>query len=562
MKKENIYHKRMLHLLAIFMLLLAPLLSLTPKAAAQAADSQRSGVDNPAYTFTSTDGSSISTTANPNETTVLIFGHTKCGDTRGTLSSISSCDWVKRSDIRVIFAEINGHTQEEVLAYEQGYQCPEMTFCYDTTIVGINNAMYKYAELFGINLRDGVDLPMIVLIDKDNKVQNLLTGKKTADELLAEINKLTGDSSGTDTPPTDSDVGFANFAYGLKTIDNTIVSTKADPTKTTVLLFGNVFCSITNATLQEIYNSSWVSSQDIRIIFADVMGNTLDDTKTFAQNFAGKGISFCHDESALNFNFALSYLSLYGHNGGTFPYIVLIDKNDRIRCLTLGYQSADDIYKEIEKIKNVTPETPNTPETPETPETPNTPETPMTISNVTGLKASSSTAKSVKLTWTKIPAAKGYIIYQYNNTKKTWDTKATLTQNTNSYIVKGLASGAAYHFAVKAYIQSKDGKQAVSEAYASAYTATAPGTVNFKVTPGKKKAILKWSKVKGATGYTIYYKTNKQKSWKKLKNTKATRYTKTRLKSGTTYTFTVKAFKTYKGKTYTSSFRSKKVTIR
>lgn len=533
----------MLRLLAIFTLFLVPLLSFTPKATAQAA-----GYDNPAYTFTSTSGSSISTTASPNETTVIIFGHTTCGYTRSTLSSVSSCDWVKRSDIRVIFAEINGHTQEEVLAYEQGYQCPDMTFCYDDSFVGINNAMYKYAELFGINLRDGVDLPMTVLIDKDNKVQSLLTGKKTADELLVEINKLTGDSSGGITPPpSGSDAGFANFAYGLKTTDNTIVSTKAVPTKTTVLLFGNVFCGITNATLQEIYDSNWVTRQDIRITFADVMGNSLNDTKTFAQKFPGKGISFCHDESGLNFNFALSYLSLYGHNGGTFPYIVLIDKNDKIRFLSLGYQPAADIYKEIEKIMNVTPEIS---------------EKPVTISDVTGLKTSAFTAKNVKLSWNKIPQAKGYIIYQYNNSKKKWDTKATLEQNTDSYTVKGLTPGTNYRFAVKAYTRSKDGKQILSKSYVSVYTATAPNAVNFKVTPGKKKAALKWSKVKGATGYTVYYKTGKQKSWKKLKSTKTTRYTKTKLKSGKTYTFTVKAYKTYKGKTYTSSFRSKKVKIR
>lgn len=546
MKEENIYQKHRLHLFAILMLLLVPLLSFAPGTTAQAA-----GYDNPAYTFTSTSDSSITTTATPNKTTILLFGHTKCGYTRSTLSSISSCDWVKRSDIRVIFAEISGQTQEEVLTFEQGYQCPDITFCYDDSIVGINNAMYKYAELFGINLRDGVDLPMTVLIDKNNKVQNLLTGAKTADALLAEINKLTGDSnSETTPPPSGSDVGFANFAYGLKTIDNTIVSTKADPSKTTVLVFGNVFCGITNATLKEIHESSWVSRQDIRIIFADVMGNSLNDTKTFAQNYAGKGISFCHDESALNFNIALSYLGLYGHNGGTFPYIVLVDKNDRIRHLTLDYQSEADIYKEIEKIMDVAPETPETPETP------------ATISNVTGLKISASTAKSVKLSWKKIPEAKGYIIYQYNNSKKKWDTKATLTKNTAAYTLKGLTAGTNYRFAVKAYIQSKDGKQISSKSYASVYTATAPNAVNFKVTPGKKKATLKWSKVKGATGYTVYYKTNKQKSWKKLKSLKATRYTKTKLKSGTTYTFTVKAFKTYKGKTYTSSFRSKKVKIR
>ena len=154
------------------------------------------------------------------------------------------------------------------------------------------------------------------------------------------------------------------------------------------------------------------------------------------------------------------------------------------------------------------------------------------------------------------------MLFRSNNSRKKWDTKATLDKNTASYSLKGLTPGTNYRFAVKAFTRSKDGKQVLSKSFVSVYTATAPNAVNFKVTPGKKKATLKWSKVKGATGYTVYYKTTKQKSWKKLKSTKDTRYTKTKLKSGNTYTFTVKAFKTYKGKTYTSSFRSRKVKIR
>jgi hypothetical protein len=72
----------------------------------------------------------------------------------------------------------------------------------------------------------------------------------------------------------------------------------------------------------------------------------------------------------------------------------------------------------------------------------------------------------------------------------------------------------------------------------------------------------KWSKVKGATGYTVYYKTKSKGSWKKLKNVKGTSYTKTKLKSKATYFFTVKAYKKYKGVTYTGSFSSKKVKIK
>ena len=93
-------------------------------------------------------------------------------------------------------------------------------------------------------------------------------------------------------------------------------------------------------------------------------------------------------------------------------------------------------------------------------------------------------------------------------------------------------------------------------------TATAPKSVNFKVKAGKKKATIRWNKVKGADGYTVLYKTKAKGSWKKLKNIKKTSYTKTKLKSGKTYYFTVKAYKKYKGQTYTGSFKTKKVKIK
>ena len=562
MKEKISFQKRMMRTVTIFTLLfLLPFLGSIPGIKAQAAD-QRSTINNPTYTFTSTNGTAVSSKANANETTVLIFGHTKCGYTRSTLNSISSCDWVKRSDIRVIFAETNGHTQEEVLAYEEGYQCPDITFCYDESDQNFM-AMVGYAQLFGAN---GGKYPMIVLIDKDNKVQNILSGTKTADELLTEIKKFAEiDEGGSTTPPSEPGTGIENIAYGLKTIDNTTVSTKANPNETTVLIFGYTTCGNTKATLQDVDKSDWVDRSDIRVIFADVYGATLEDTKAFAQNYPGKEIIFCHDESMLNYNLALSYLALDNKTGGTFPYIVLIDKNNKVQSITLGPKTAEEIITAINKFAETPEPTPTPTPTPDPTPTPTptpTPDpTPTTnVSNVSGFKASSS-AKSVKLTWKKVSKANGYIIYQYNSSKKTWVKKKTLKTNTTSYTVKSLTPGTAYRFAVKAYIQA-NGKQVNSKSYTSLYTATNPNAVSFKVTPGKKKATIKWNKVKGATGYTVYYKTSSKGSWKKLKATKSTSYTKTKLTSKKTYYFTVKAYKTYKGKTYTSSFTSKKVKIK
>ena len=130
----------------------------------------------------------------------------------------------------------------------------------------------------------------------------------------------------------------------------------------------------------------------------------------------------------------------------------------------------------------------------------------------------------------------------------------------NSYTVDNLKSAANYRFAIKAFIKQNQ-KQVFSKSYTSIYTSTKPKAVNFTASAGRKKVTLNWKKVKGATGYTVCYKTSQKAAWKTLKKTKSTKFTKKKLKSGKTYFFTVKAYKTYKGKTYTGSSKTRKVTV-
>lgn len=574
MREKNFIQKHARHIFAaIALLFFVPFLSVAAGTKAQA-EEQGTLADNLAYTFTSTDGSQVSTTANPGETTVLIFGNIGCGRTRSTLTSLSACEWVGRPDIRVVFTESMGASLEEVKEYEQSYQCPGITFCY-------GEMQRILAAMAGYTGKNGGTSPVVVLIDKDNKVRSVSEGKKTADEIMAGIKEFANiDYVGEVTPPAGSDSGFDNFPYLLKSIDGTDVSTIVKSDATTVLIFGYADCGNTKATLQSIKDSDWGRSHrsDIRMVYADVYGAALAETKVFAQNYQDTDVIFCHDEAGKNFSYALSYLSLYGQTGGTFPYIVYIDKNNKVQNITLGPKTADEILQEINKVAENAATIPGGQEpggsTPGGQEpggsTPggqepggNTSETgqSQSISDVTGLKAISS-AKSIKLTWKKIPQANGYIIYQYDSSKKAWGKKATLTKNTASYTLKKLAPATGYRFAVKAYLQAEDGNQVTSKSYKSIYTATAPSAVSFKVTAGKKKVTIKWTKQKGVTGYTVYYKAKASAPWKKLKTTKSAKYTKTKLKSGATYIFTVKAYKAYKGKTYTSSFRSKKVKIK
>ncbi|MGN1133126.1 MAG: fibronectin type III domain-containing protein [Oscillospiraceae bacterium] len=177
------------------------------------------------------------------------------------------------------------------------------------------------------------------------------------------------------------------------------------------------------------------------------------------------------------------------------------------------------------------------------------------LSNISKVSSTSSDT-SVKLTWSTVKDADGYYVYKYNTKTQKYEKFKTVKSNTFTFT--NLAKGTTYKFAVKAY----NGKVVSQPIYYS--TSTNPATVNFNITSDSKKATVKWSKVTGASGYKIYYKTSKNDSWKLLKtvNNKTTSYTKTGLAKGKTYYFTVKAYRTIGGKTYNGGYVTKSVRIK
>lgn len=172
---------------------------------------------------------------------------------------------------------------------------------------------------------------------------------------------------------------------------------------------------------------------------------------------------------------------------------------------------------------------------------------------------STSSANSVKLSWSKVSGAKGYVVYQ----KKSGKWSRIKVTSSNFYTVSKLKSGTTYQFCIKPY-KTSGSKTVYGNTSKTLTTSTNPATVNFKLTAGSKKAAVKWSKVTGASGYKIYYKTSKNGSWKYLKtvNNKTTNYTKTGLAKGKTYYFTVRAYRTTGGKTYNGGYAAKSVKIK
>lgn len=100
----------------------------------------------------------------------------------------------------------------------------------------------------------------------------------------------------------------------------------------------------------------------------------------------------------------------------------------------------------------------------------------------------------------------------------------------------------------------------VTEVQAAARVAT-PKLVSAKAS-GKSKIVFKWKAVKGASGYMVFRK-EKGGKWKnvaEVKSAKKTAFSDTKVTTGTQYIYSVKAFKTTKGKKTFSSYNKKGVT--
>ncbi len=148
------------------------------------------------------------------------------------------------------------------------------------------------------------------------------------------------------------------------------------------------------------------------------------------------------------------------------------------------------------------------------------------------------TASTITLSWPQVSGATGYRIYYKSGS--TWKTLVSSTTAT-SYTVKNLKAGAKYTFAVRPY--TNNGSTVVWSDYTTYTAATTPATVTAKVSsPSKGKINLSWNAVSGSEGYQVYYKTGNG-SYKLYKTVSASTKSLSfsNLKSGTKYTFAIRA---------------------
>lgn len=155
------------------------------------------------------------------------------------------------------------------------------------------------------------------------------------------------------------------------------------------------------------------------------------------------------------------------------------------------------------------------------------------------VKISSPTSSTLTVSWKAVSGASGYKVF-YSTNNKSW--KSVTTTKTSVTLTK-LSANTKYY--VKVQVLKKTAGIYATSAYSATVTgATSVAKVSgLKVTRTSKNAIaLSWSKVSGASGYTVYRLSGKK--WVKVANVKTNSYTNKGLSRSTSYTYCVAAYKT------------------
>ena len=157
------------------------------------------------------------------------------------------------------------------------------------------------------------------------------------------------------------------------------------------------------------------------------------------------------------------------------------------------------------------------------------------------LGSASNASGGIKITWSSVTGATGYVVYRKTSASDDWSKLTTISSgSTLSYTDKtATTSGTTYYYTVSASYGSAVGgynEKGVSTMYlATPALKSAANAVNG--------VLFSWTAVDGAEGYTVWRKVNSG-SWTKiatLDSGNASSYTDTNVTSGTNYQYTVRA---------------------
>ncbi|MBQ8503677.1 MAG: DUF4474 domain-containing protein [Clostridia bacterium] len=160
--------------------------------------------------------------------------------------------------------------------------------------------------------------------------------------------------------------------------------------------------------------------------------------------------------------------------------------------------------------------------------------------DVKSFRLSKSTADSYTLSWGKSKGVSGYQLQKYNESTQKWVSVKRLTST--SYTVSD-ASGVQTKYRLRTYVKS-DNKYTYG-----AFSKTVTGSCLPGIPEDLKAAVnsdngisLTWSKVSGASGYTVYSYSAQNGSWSTAGSTKTNTFTVKNIKNTDTYRYAVSSY--------------------
>ena len=142
-------------------------------------------------------------------------------------------------------------------------------------------------------------------------------------------------------------LGLDNLSYSFEDVEGNQVSLDSSG-KPKLLVFFMTGCVNCQNTLKDIANSSWLTNGEAEVCAIEVSEKSVDEVKGFRTNH-------CNGSSAITFvalpianqgfNAMLKYIQMIRPSaiGGGTPWIVMLDKDNKIQYMTEGQQSASDI---------------------------------------------------------------------------------------------------------------------------------------------------------------------------------------------------------------------------
>ena len=174
------------------------------------------------------------------------------------------------------------------------------------------------------------------------------------------------------------------------------------------------------------------------------------------------------------------------------------------------------------------------------------------------LKGLKNTTKGPEISWTLVPTATQYRVFRRAAGETQWTFLKAVGEKTTSFVDTTAKSGKYYAYTVKC----KDGKNESLYDTKGLYIMylAQPTSLGVDGTNSAGAAHVTWKPVSGASGYYVYRKYGK-KGWTKIatiKSGKTVKYVDKSAKKGTTYKYTVRA---YKGETF-SYYNTKGLTVK